>query len=106
MQQRLRNELRNKINAIDEYFDRTEDVCDKYHSFFDEKNNEQYLNESREEQRNATEKEIIDAYKDQKEQKRIEINASKMNDNNQQNSEEDEDEEDEEEGNENIKMTV
>merc|ERR1712228_48247 len=101
MQQRLKNDLRNKVNAIDEYFDRTEETVDKYHSFFDEKNNEQYLTEIREEQRQLTEKEILDGYKDQNEQKQIEINASKMSANdNQENSEE------EEEGHQNIKMSL
>lgn len=81
MQQRLKIELRNKQNSIDEYFDRQEETVDKFQSFFDEKNNEQHLIETRDQQRDITEKEILDGYKDQNEQKQIEINAKKFKEN-------------------------
>ena len=92
IQQKLKNDLRHKENAIDEYFDRTEETVDKYHAFFDEKNNEQYLTEIREELRQLTEREVMDAYKDQNEQKQIEINASKMSSANVENSSEEDEE--------------
>merc|ERR1719461_2010738 len=106
MQQRLRNELRSKEQAIDEYFDQTEETVDKYHAFFDEKNNENYLTELREEQRQITEKEIMDGYKSQNEQKQLAINASKMNDKANNNNNEENSSEEEEMNDLNVKMTL
>eukprot|EP00484_Ammonia_sp_Unknown_P024453 CAMPEP_0197025390 /NCGR_PEP_ID=MMETSP1384-20130603/5753_1 /TAXON_ID=29189 /ORGANISM="Ammonia sp." /LENGTH=414 /DNA_ID=CAMNT_0042453917 /DNA_START=49 /DNA_END=1293 /DNA_ORIENTATION=- len=67
--------LRRRIN---EMYDQREEQVDRFTSFFDNKNNEQHLIETREKERADLEKQILAEYQQQHEQKRIEINARRM----------------------------
>eukprot|EP01083_Nonionella_stella_P174508 605161_1 len=88
----LKTEKRTRESQIDEFYDCQEETLDKYQSFFDEKNNEQHLHETREIQRQLTEKEILNSYQNQKEHKQTQINAVKLDTNDDQKMTEEEDE--------------
>ena len=76
-QQRLKTEWTAMTERIDDFYDDEMDKLDAFTAFFDDKNNEQHLIELRDQQRNDTMKEILEAFKSQNEQKKIDIDAAK-----------------------------
>ena len=66
------------MERIDDFYDDEMDKLDAFTAFFDDKNDEQHLVELRDQQRNNTMKEILAEFKSKNEQKRMDIDAAKM----------------------------